>query len=150
MASRHSYRRWGVVIVCVIGLLIAFAPAPIVLSAPADRIIRVDARSFQYTPESIHVNPGDRITLELSSADYVHGLYIDGYDLNLVADPGQTARLTFVADRPGSFRMRCSVTCGALHPFMIGKFNVGSNDLLWRALGLAALAAFAGIWWVRR
>ena len=150
MSNRHSYRRWGVVIVCVIGLLIAFAPAPIVLSAPADRIIRVDARSFQYTPESIHVNPGDRVTLELSSADYVHGLYIDGYDLNLVADPGQTARLTFTADRPGSFRMRCSVTCGALHPFMIGKFNVGRNDLLWRALGLAVLAAFAGIWWMRR
>jgi cytochrome c oxidase subunit 2 len=150
MASRRLIRRWGVAIIFVVGLLIAFIPAPIVFSAPVERTIRIEARSFQYTPEVVHVNPGDRVTLELSSADYVHGLYLDGYDLNLVADPGQTARLTFTADRTGSFRMRCSVTCGALHPFMIGKFNVGSNDLLWRALGLAALAAFAGIWWVRR
>ena len=45
--------------------------------------------------------------------------------------------------------MRCSVTCGALHPFMIGKFNVGSNDLLWRAIGLGVLAVIAGVWTVR-
>jgi heme/copper-type cytochrome/quinol oxidase subunit 2 len=150
MSSRHLFRRWGIAIIIMVGVLIAVIPTPIVFSAPTDRTIHIEARSFQYTPEAIHVNPGDRVTLELSSADYVHGLYLDGYDLNLVADPGQTARLTFTADRTGSFRMRCSVTCGALHPFMIGKFNVGSNDLLWRALGLAALAAFAGIWWVRR
>jgi heme/copper-type cytochrome/quinol oxidase subunit 2 len=150
MSSRHLLRRWGIAIIIMVGVLIAVIPTPIVFSAPTDRTIHIEARSFQYTPEAIHVNPGDRVTLELSSADYVHGLYLDGYDLNLVADPGQTARLTFTADRTGSFRMRCSVTCGALHPFMIGKFNVGSNDLLWRALGLAALAAFAGIWWVRR
>jgi plastocyanin len=150
MSSRHLFRRWGIAIIIMVGVFIAVIPTPIVFSAPTDRTIHIEARSFQYTPEAIHVNPGDRVTLELSSADYVHGLYLDGYDLNLVADPGQTARLTFTADRTGSFRMRCSVTCGALHPFMIGKFNVGSNDLLWRALGLAALAAFAGIWWVRR
>jgi heme/copper-type cytochrome/quinol oxidase subunit 2 len=51
-----------------------------------------------------------------------------------------------VADQPGSFRFRCSVTCGALHPFMIGKLNVGPNWLLWKAAGAALLAAFAGIW----
>jgi cytochrome c oxidase subunit 2 len=138
------------VLLAAIALLIAFVPTPIAFSAPADRTIRIEARSFQYTPEVIQVNPGDRVTLELSSADYVHGLYIDGYDLNLVADPGQTSRLTFVADKSGAFRLRCSVTCGALHPFMIGKLNVGSNDLLFRAMGLAVVAGFAGFWWLRK
>ena len=106
-------------------------------AARADRHFRIEASSFQYTPEAIHVNPGDHVTIDLVSTDVVHGLYIDGYDLNVTADPGQTATLSFVADRAGSFRFRCSVTCGALHPFMIGKLNVGSNDLLWRAIGLA-------------
>jgi heme/copper-type cytochrome/quinol oxidase subunit 2 len=90
------------------------------------------------------VNPGDRVTIELQSTDVVHGLYVDGYQVAQTVDPGQTARLTFVADRAGTFRLRCSVTCGPLHPFMIGKLVVGSNALLWRAAGLALLA-LAGV-----
>jgi heme/copper-type cytochrome/quinol oxidase subunit 2 len=136
----------------VIGLLtatIVFAPNPIALAARAERAerhFRIEASSFQYTPEAIHVNPGDHVTIDLVATDVVHGLYLDGYDLNVAADPGQTASLSFVADRAGSFRFRCSVTCGALHPFMIGKLNVGSNDLLWRAIGLGALAVIAALW----
>jgi hypothetical protein len=75
--------------------------------------------------------------------------YLDGYDLNVIAPPGQTAHLTFVADRAGDFRFRCSVTCGALHPFMIGKLNVGPNWLLYRAAGLALLGVLAVVWVVR-
>ena len=134
----------------LLALAIVFVPNPIALAAPTERHFRIEASSFQYTPEAIHVNPGDHVTIDLVSTDVVHGLYLDGYDLNVTADPGQTASLSFVADRSGSFRFRCSVTCGALHPFMIGKLNVGSNDLLWRAIGLGALAVVAGIWAIRK
>jgi heme/copper-type cytochrome/quinol oxidase subunit 2 len=150
MTRTHSLRRWSYGLIGMMALLIIFAPAPTVLSVPVDRLIRIDARSFEYTPGTIDVNPGDHVTLELVSHDVVHGLYIDGYDLNMTADPGQTARLSFVADRAGSFRFRCSTTCGVLHPFMIGKLNVGANDGLWRAIGLAVLAAFAGVWAVKK
>jgi heme/copper-type cytochrome/quinol oxidase subunit 2 len=70
----------------------------------------------------------------------VHGIYIDGYDISVEADPGQTQTLTFVADKSGSFRFRCNVTCGAMHPFMIGKLTVGTNTWFHRSIGLAALA----------
>ena len=109
----------------MLALAIVFVPNPIALAAPARAHFRIEASSFQYTPAAIHVNPGDQVTIDLVATDVVHGLYIDGYDLNVTADPGQTATLSFVADRSGSFRFRCSVTCGALHPFMIGKLNVG-------------------------
>jgi heme/copper-type cytochrome/quinol oxidase subunit 2 len=56
------------------------------------------------------------------------------------ADPGQAATLTFTADKQGSFRFRCNVTCGAMHPFMIGKLTVGTNDWLMRSIGLAVIA----------
>jgi heme/copper-type cytochrome/quinol oxidase subunit 2 len=131
-------------------LVIAFVPVPVRSAAPADRTIRVEANSFEYTPGVLQVNPHDRVTIELVSTDVVHGIYIDGYNLEVIADPGQTRSLSFVADRTGVFRFRCSVTCGALHPFMIGKLQVGKNLQLWRAAGLALLAALAGVWSFRR
>ncbi len=135
----------SLILIVLVALGVAFIPAPTPPTAPADRHIHVDAASFAYSPSVISVNPGDRVTLEFSSTDVVHGLYLDGYGLSLTAEPGQTARLTFTADRPGSFRFRCSVTCGPLHPFMIGKLNVGPNWLLYRAIGLAMLAALSGL-----
>jgi heme/copper-type cytochrome/quinol oxidase subunit 2 len=71
---------------------------------------------------------------------------IDGYNLEMTADPGQTARLTFLTDRPGAFRFRCSVTCGNMHPFMIGKLYVGQNMLLLRASALGILLVGLGFW----
>lgn len=136
-------------VVGLIAIAIAFVPTPMRMAAPIDRHFRIEASRFQYTPAAMTVNPGDHVTIDLVATDVVHGLYIDGYDLNVVADPGQTASLSFVADQVGTFRFRCSVTCGALHPFMIGKLNVGNNDLLWRGLGLAMLAAVASVWLAR-
>ena len=83
---------------------------------------------------------GDTVTIQLTSTDVVHGLYVDGYGLSIEADPGQSQTLTFTATRPGSFRLRCNVTCGAMHPFMVGRLTVGTNRWLLRSIGLAALA----------
>ena len=148
LPSLNKYRAW--IVLGLTGLLIAFVPLPSRITTPTERLFRVEARSFEYSPAVLRANPGDRVTIELVPMDVVHGIYIDGYDLELHADPGQTGELTFIADRRGSFRFRCSVTCGALHPFMIGKLQVGPNSLLWRGAGLAILAALAGAWRLRR
>jgi hypothetical protein len=53
--------------------------------------------------------------------------------MTLKRPPTRANRTTdFVAGRQGSFRFRCTVTCGNLHPFMIGRNQVGQNALLWR------------------
>ena len=124
------------------GLVVAFAPLPVLQIAPQERTIRIDARQYAYSPSELKVNAGDTVNIQLVSTDVVHGLYVDGYNVSIEADPGQTKTLTFVADKPGSFRFRCNVTCGAMHPFMIGKLNVGGNNWLFRSLGLATLAVF--------
>ena len=136
-------------LVVVAALIVAFAPLPSGRAAqPAAHTIRVQASQFSYSPSVIDVQQGDTVTLELVSQDVVHGLYVDGYGVSTQADPGQVRTLTFVASRPGSFRIRCSVTCGALHPFMIGRLNVGPDLTLLRSMGLAfvgvlGLALFA-------
>ena len=123
------------------GLVVAFAPLPVPAIAPQERTFEIDAHQFAYSPSELHVNPGDTVTIQLVSTDVVHGLYVDGYDVSVEADPGQSATLTFVANKPGSFRFRCNVTCGAMHPFMIGKLTVGNNSWLYRSIGLSILAA---------
>lgn len=133
-----------------LGLAVVFLPLPAQAAPPAERVIRVEAASFAFSPAEIRVNPGDRVTIELVSTDVVHGLYVDDYAVSVESDPGAPARLTFTADRAGSFRFRCNVTCGALHPFMIGRITVGSNSALYRGMGLALLAAAAVIWRSRR
>lgn len=138
----RAFAPW--LLVAAAALAIALAPLPWRASRPADRAYRIEAGDFAYHPAVLHANPGDRVTLQLVSRDVVHGLHLDGYGVEIQADPGQSASLTFVADKAGTFRFRCSVTCGALHPFMIGKLQVGPPLLLWRAAGLALLAAAAG------
>jgi plastocyanin len=126
------------------GLALAalFLPLPLGAALPAAREVVVDGRMFAFEPGRVRVGRGDRVTLVLRSADVVHGLYVDGYGLDLVAEPGKPARATFVADRPGKFTLRCSVTCGTLHPFMVGELVVGPNWPFWRAV--AALGIVAG------
>lgn len=132
------------------GLVVAFAPLPVQSIAPQERTFRIDAGQYSYSPSDIQVNPGDTVTFELVSTDVVHGLYVDGYGVSVEADPGQTATLTFTADTPGSFRFRCNVTCGAMHPFMIGRLTVGTNHWLYRAIGLAGLAVLGVLVWTKR
>lgn len=132
------------------GLVVAFTPLPVPAVAPQERSFRIDAQQFAYSPSELTVNPGDSVTIQLVSSDVVHGLYIDGYDLAVEADPGQTATLTFTADKRGSFRFRCNVTCGAMHPFMIGKLTVGTNDWLLRSAGLAVIAVIGVLILVKR
>lgn len=131
--------RWSLLLLAMAGLVVAFAPLPVQPIAPQERTFRIDARQFAYSPSELKVNAGDTVTIQLVSTDVVHGLYVDGYDISVEADPGQTATLAFIADKPGSFRFRCNVTCGAMHPFMIGKLNVGSNNWFFRSIGLIAL-----------
>lgn len=130
----------GALVAAVISLLPTSVEA-----IDSEVIVPIEASQYAYEPSVIEVQLGQRVVLELSSSDVVHGIYLDGYDLQVAADPGQTARLSFVADQPGSFRLRCSVTCGPLHPFMVGQIKVKPDPKLRRILGGSLSALLAGI-----
>ena len=147
---KHSRRWWLWSILVVIGLLVLFFPLPVGAAAPSERTFHINARRFEYDPAILKVNPGNWVTIELEATDVVHGLVIDGYNLETTADPGETARITFLADKQGTFRFRCTVTCGNMHPFMTGKLAVGQNTYLWRAVALTGLVFAAGVWMGRK
>ena len=113
-------------------------------AAPTERSFLVTARSFAYDPAVIRVNRGDPVTLRFASTDVAHGFYLEGYGIDVAIHPlrrkvdvtrpaaGESDRVrevTFVADRPGKFRYRCSTACGAMHPFMVGELIVEPNWL---------------------
>lgn len=141
---------WKPAVFAGLALLILLIPVPAAATPPIERIIHLTASRFEYSPGTIRVNPGDQVTLTLAAADVVHGLSIDGYAGEITADPGQPQSLTFVADRSGTFRFRCTATCGSMHPFMIGKLQVGRNIFFWRAAALAGLVLLSGAWVVKK
>lgn len=126
-------------ILLAVGIILI--PIPAFAGPSGVRYFRIEASRFAYSPAILSVNPGDRVVIDLVAMDVVHGLALDGYDLEITADPGQTARLDFVADRSGSYRFRCSTICGNMHPFMIGKLQVGNNPVFWRGIALTLLLA---------
>ena len=126
-------------------------PSPEPASEPAlpdeqPRVINVLAKRFEFIPSQITLHRGELVTLRLQSLDVTHGLYLDGYDINIKAPPGEVGKATFRADRPGRFSFRCAETCGEFHPYMIGYLSVTPNSpFLWFALaaGLSALSVAA-------
>jgi heme/copper-type cytochrome/quinol oxidase subunit 2 len=144
---KSAVKRWAWVLPwAAVGLLILFLPFPQLKTTPTERHFQIEAESFQFSPAVLHVNPGDRVTIELTSTDVVHGLSIDNYEVMMAADPGKTVKAIFIADKTGTFRFRCSIACGNLHPFMIGKLQVGANMLFIRSVLLSILAVLAGVW----
>jgi heme/copper-type cytochrome/quinol oxidase subunit 2 len=127
----------------LLGLAVMVAPIP-TLQKPITRHITLNATQFEYAPGRIEVNQGDRLSIDLTASDVVHGFYVDGYGIDQRVEPGLTKQIAFVADRSGKFHYRCSVSCGPLHPFMIGELVVGPNLPFERAIGLL-LVALAGI-----
>ncbi len=127
-----------IIIAILIFVLLASFPLMVAQSEkPEEKIITISAQQFSYTPNTVEVNKGDRVTIRLISTDVHHGLYIDGYELSTDARPGQDGSITFTADETGKFAMRCSVTCGSFHPYMIGYLKVKPDYRLFGSIWLA-------------
>jgi cytochrome c oxidase subunit 2 len=93
----------------------------------AEHFFEIKARKFSYTPNIIRVKINDKVKIRLISEDVTHGIFVDGYGVETRAYPGQDGNVSFVANRPGRFTFRCSVTCGEFHPYMVGYLVVWPN-----------------------
>ena len=141
------------IVVWIASLLAWLASAQAGQQSRPPKEITIVARQYGYEPHRIVVDAGDTVRFRFVSRDTVHGLLLEGYDLDARIYPG---RLSFDVrrpsgteafkpvddvvvrfDRPGKFRYRCSVTCGTLHPFMQGELIVRPN--------VPAVAGVAGV-----
>ncbi|MCK6476938.1 MAG: Sec-dependent nitrous-oxide reductase, partial [Phycisphaerales bacterium] len=65
-----------------------------------------------FTPEHLEVREGDEVTLHLTNLettpDATHGFCIGGYNINLSLEPSEYCKVSFTADKAGTFPYYCT------------------------------------------
>lgn len=93
-------------------------------SGAAERVIRVTAKNFEFTPDTITVKKGEPVVLEITSLDRKHGFSLRAFGVRADVKPGETARVRFTPDKVGKFTFSCDVFCGEGHEDMNGTLVV--------------------------
>jgi cytochrome c oxidase subunit 2 len=106
------------------GLAAAFGAAA--LAQPKEKVIRVAAKKFEFTPAEIALVKGEPVVFELTSEDVTMGFYLPSYKTGTEIVPGKVTRFPFTPDREGTFEFICDVFCGEGHEDMGGKIVVSA------------------------
>ncbi len=109
---------------------------PMAPKAKMERVVRngntvevyMTAVRSHFNPEHVTVKQGDKVIWRITNVeravDATHGFSIPVYNVNLSLEPGETAKIEFIADTPGTFPFYCSEFCSALHLEMMGYLMV--------------------------
>ena len=87
--------------------------------ADAARTIDVTLSRYAFSPEHIHVRLGERVRLNVMSADRVHGFEVKRLDLKArIPAGGGAVSVELTPKEAGTFEITCSEYCGAGHSRM--------------------------------
>ena len=71
---------------------------------------RWQVETYRFDPGTVVVNEGETVTLEIVGINgKEHLITVEGYGLSTVLKRGEVQRLIFVADKPGIFKIECSI-----------------------------------------
>lgn len=108
---------------------------PVVTGEILEITIVASKNHWEFNPDVIEVNRGDKVILTLiNEDDYDHGIAIDAFGVAQRMPAGETITLDFVVTQEGEFPFYCSVPCGEgiidgekrTHFDMLGKIQVRS------------------------
>jgi cytochrome c oxidase subunit II len=91
---------------------------------PKEKVIRIDAKRFDYTPGELTLKKGEPVILELTSRDVLMGFNLPDFGLRADMIPDKVTRVRFVPDKTGSFTFLCDIFCGTKHEEMNGRLTV--------------------------
>src|SRR6266446_6240653 len=89
-------------------------------AVPAERVIHITAKKFDFSPDSITLKKGEPIVFEISSADREHGFNLRAFGVRTNVSPGKVSRIRFTPDTTGKFTFSCDVFCSDGHEEMTG------------------------------
>lgn len=93
-------------------------------AVPAEKVIHITAKKFDFSPESITLKKGEPVVLEISSADREHGFNLRAFGVRTNVSPGKVSRIRLTPDKTGKFTFTCDVFCGDGHEEMSGTVIV--------------------------
>jgi cytochrome c oxidase subunit II len=106
------------------GLLVCAALGAGLAARGEDKVIRVTARKFVFTPNEITLKKGEPVVIELSTLDVFMGFNVPELQVRSDIVPGKVMRVALTPDRAGTFTFLCDVFCGDGHETMSGKIVV--------------------------
>lgn len=92
--------------------------------AAGPRIIPLTARRFAYEPGEIPLKVGERVVVEITSVDFVHGMNIAALGRRYDLAPGRVTRVELQPTEAGVIDFVCDNFCGEGHEEMHGRFVV--------------------------
>jgi plastocyanin len=86
--------------------------------------VEVSAADFSFTPEAVNVAAGAEVTVTFTNeGEAPHTMTSDDLELDIAADPGESADGTFTAPDSGTVEFHCEV-----HPDMTGQIVVEGSE----------------------
>ena len=98
--------------------------AAFALAQPRERVIKIVARKFSFSPAQIQLKKGEPVVLEFTTLDVMMGFKATDFGVRTDIVPGQTSRLRFTPDKVGTFTFLCDIFCGSGHETMNGTITV--------------------------
>ena len=102
-----------------IGVAYSAAPKP-----GKERVVKIVAQRFNYTPAEIVLKTGEPVRLEFTSRDFIHGFKVPDLDIRIDLPPGQVTIVRLTPQKAGVYDFLCDNFCGAGHEEMNGKIIV--------------------------
>jgi cytochrome c oxidase subunit 2 len=96
-------------------VLLVVTNASTVKADEANRVIDIAAKRFAFTPSTVTLKKGEKVTLRLHSEDVTHGFFMRALKIDEVIEPGQTKDIVVNPQTAGSFTTICDHFCGANH-----------------------------------
>jgi cytochrome c oxidase subunit 2 len=93
-------------------------------SAASAGEIRMTAKKYEFTPNTVTVRKGDKVRLVITALDHDHGFRIEAFHIDRKLPKGSPVTVEFVADQAGTFPFQCSQFCGLGHKTMKGSLLV--------------------------
>ncbi len=122
----RSITRWSLV-VCIAIFVSGLGPDSMgrcVSADDAEQVIKITAKKFEYSPNTITVKKGIPAVIEFTSLDRLHGFNCPRLGIRADIYPGKVNRLKFVPQKTGTFPFHCDNFCGSGHEGMTGTLIV--------------------------